>query len=207
MAFIRAPKQWVLTKTETFSTFEAWRQNLVYSLALDKQFAPFLKESVTWKKKHPSDPNRGLVDDTVETDGVNVIVQTADQKVVILELLLGQIANYCPIINRNTIIKNSTSVESVWQTIRLHYGFQTTGGHFIDLADIKFEIDERPEDLYQRLSSFIEDSLLIRGSSITHHGETIMVDEVLTPTVENLLVLMWLKLIDPDLPKLIKHVV
>ena len=36
---------------------------------------------------------------------------------------------YCPIISRNTIIKNSTS-ENIWQTIHLHFGFQSTGGHF-----------------------------------------------------------------------------
>ena len=36
----RAPKQWSLTKNETITTFEAWRQNLQYSLSLDANFAP-----------------------------------------------------------------------------------------------------------------------------------------------------------------------
>ena len=49
------------------------------------------------------------------------------------------------------------------KTIRLHYGFQTTGGHFIDFSDIKLESDEKPEDLYQRLVAFLEDNLLKQG--------------------------------------------
>ena len=64
-------------------------------------------------------------------------------------LPLEQIANFCPVISRNTILKNSTSVNSIWQAIRAHYGFQSTGAHFLDLSSIKLEVDERPEDLFQ----------------------------------------------------------
>ena len=31
-----------LTKTVTFSSFESWKQNLIFTLALDSQFAPVL---------------------------------------------------------------------------------------------------------------------------------------------------------------------
>ena len=47
-----------------------------------------------------------------------------------LELMLGQIANYCPVISRNMIVKNSTCIGDIWQTIRLHFGFQTAGDIF-----------------------------------------------------------------------------
>jgi hypothetical protein len=64
---------------------------------------------------------------------------------VCLELMLGQIANYCPIISRNPIVKNSTSISSIWQSIRLRYGFQSTGGHFLDFNNIHLEAKERPK--------------------------------------------------------------
>jgi hypothetical protein len=51
MAVARAPKQWSLTKNETVNSFENWKQNLQYTLALDEQFAPFLVDGVTWQKK------------------------------------------------------------------------------------------------------------------------------------------------------------
>ena len=64
--------------------------------------------------------------------------------------MLGQIANFCPVISRNTIVKNSTPVKSIWQAIRAQYGFQSTGANFLDFANIKLDVDECPEDLFQR---------------------------------------------------------
>ena len=199
----RAPKQWCLTKIETVNSFENWKQNLLYTLSLDPNFAPFLVDGVNWEKKTRNSPNRGLLDDGEEVAEANR--RTRQQKVSMLELMLGQIANYCPVISRNTIVKNSMSIENIWQTIRLHYGFQSTGGHFIDFSSIRFEPNERPEDLYQRLMAFVEDNLLRRDSGITHNGEVIAEDEELTPTLENFIVLTWLRLVNSELPKLVKQ--
>ena len=50
----RAPKQWCLSKVETINSFENWKQNLLYTLSLDSNFAPFLGDGVTWLKKKQS---------------------------------------------------------------------------------------------------------------------------------------------------------
>ena len=119
--------------------------------------------------------------------------------------MFGQIANYCPIISRSSLVKNSTSLESIWQTIRRHFGFQVTEAHFIDLSDIYLEPNERPEDLFQQLMAFVEDSLL-KTNGLAHHGVQVDEDEELSPTLENTIVfLTWLKLIHPSLPKLVKQ--
>ena len=200
---IRAPKQWSLSKDETITSFESWRQNLKYVLSLDPNFATFAQDGAEWEKKTRANPARGLVDDAPEVDERQR--RTAAQKVIHLELMLGQIANYCPIISRNTIVKNSTSLDNVWQAIRAHFGFQTTGAHFIDFADIKLKPGERPEDLYQRIVAFVEDNLLTVDSDIEHHGEDLEEDEEMTPMVENMIVLTWLRLVHPDLPGLVKQ--
>ena len=174
-----------------------------YVLSLDANFAAFLVEGVEWEKKTRAAPQRGLANDG---DDVPVAQRrTADQKLIHLELMLGQIANYCPVISRNTIVKNSTSLENVWQAIRAHFGFQTTGAHFIDFADITLKPGEKTEDLYQRIVAFVEDSLLTAESGITHHEEEPDEDEELTPMVENMIVLTWLRLIHPSLPSLVKQ--
>ena len=194
----RAPKQWSLTKQETITSFEAWRQNLQYILSLDRNFAGFLADSVTWLKKSPGSPRHGLQDDPESAPQASH--RTAQQKGTHLELMLGQIAHYCPVISRNTIVKNSTSMSSIWQAIRLHFGFQSTGAHFPDFNNITLAPTERPEDLYQRLMSFIEDNLLLANGNISHHGEVPGADEEMSPTLENLVVLTWLRLVHPDLP-------
>ena len=198
----RAPKQWSLKTRETLNSFENWKHDLIYTLSLDPNFAPFLVEGVKWEKKTKANPVRGFGNDGEPIPEAQRL--TAQQKVSYLELLLGQIANFCPIISRNTIVKNSTSLESIWQSIRLHFGFQTTGAHFIDFDNIHLEPDERPEDLFQRLMAFVEDSLL-KPNVLTHHGEAVLEDEELSPSLENFVVLTWLRLIDPELPKLIKQ--
>ena len=140
----RAPKQWKLTKDETINLFESWRQNLLYGFSQEKIFAPFLE--TTWQKKTATNPHRGLQDDGSSVPEAKRL--TATQKNTHLELLLGQIANFCPIVSRSSIIKNSVSLNDVWQRIRLHYGFQSTGAIF-------------------------EDNLLTVGGGISHQGETI----------------------------------
>ncbi len=152
MAHHRAPKQWQLTRNETITSYESWRQNLVYVLSLDPLFAPFLADGVSWQKKTANNPQRGLQDDDEAVPEANR--RTALQKNVSLELMLGQIANFCPVIARNSIVKNSTSINAIWQQIRQHYGFQSSGSHFLDLTSIKLNVDERPEDLFQRLLAF-----------------------------------------------------
>ena len=197
----RAPKQWVLTKTETVNSFENWKQNLSYILSLDTNFAPFLDPSMKWTKKTRNDTSRGLTDDS---DAITSNRRTATQKVAHLEMMLGQIANYCPVLSRNTIIKSSTSISSIWQMIRAHYGFQSTGSHFLDLAEFKLETEERPEDLFQRLTAFFEDNLLTADCGLTHHGDD-PTEEDMSPALENTIVLLWLQLVHKELPRLVKQ--
>ena len=76
--------------------------------------------------------------------------------------------------------------------------------HFIDFNNISLEHGERPEDLYQRLLSFIDDNLLKAQGPIRHYGQIVVSDEELTP-LENIIVLTWLRLIHNDVPALVKQ--
>ena len=143
-------------------------------------------------------PNRGL-----KPNGNNIPTtrrHTAFQKNLHPELMLGQIANFSPVISCSSIVKNSTSIRSVWQAIRAHYGVQSTSARFLDFSNIKLEVDEHPKDLFQCLMTFTEDNLLVANGPITHQGVHVTSDEELTPTLENMVVLTWLKLLYSDLP-------
>ena len=196
-------RQWSLGEDTNISKFDAWKHNLTYILTLDENFSPFLKS--TWNKTSKRDPYRGLHDDTAEQVPDPTKRKSAATKVNQLELMLGQIANWAPDISRKSIIERSTSLENVWQIIRNYYGIQLCGSYFLDLADFNLNPGERPEALYQRLVSFVEDNLLVADGLLTHHGEKIEENEELTPTIENMIVVIWLKLIHKDLPKLVKQ--
>ena len=125
MASNRVPKQWSLTTNKSISSIEAWENNLRYILSLDPNFVTFLTDGATWQKKTNASPLRGFTDDSEEVPTIQR--RAAAQRVTHLEMMLGQVANYAPIISRNTIVRNSSSINGVWQAIRQHYGFQSTG--------------------------------------------------------------------------------
>ena len=199
----RAPKQWQLSKNETLNSFTNWKENLLYTLSLDSNYSPFLVDGFSWLKKSAATPTRGLTN-----DGESVPVSqrlTAVQKNTKLDLMLGQIANYATIISRNSIVKNSTSLNDIWIKIREHYGFQTNGSRFLDLSHIQLAAGERPEDLYQRILSFFDDNLLTVESGLHHHDTVAHIDEELSPSLENLIVFLWLERIHVGLPGLVKQ--
>ena len=198
------PKNRYLNSVETVTTFNAWKDNMVYILTLNDNFAPFLLPTATWGKASTVNPNRGFTDD----EGHDANPPTGlkkEEKVRRLELFLGQIANWATVISRNQIVKSSTSLKDVWGKLRGHYCLQTSGSKFIDVINIRLNPGERYEDLYQRLLAFYEDNLLTLGDGITHHGEAIVVSEELTPSMENTIVLTWLERIHVSLPALVKQ--
>ena len=82
-ASARAPKQWCLTKNETINSFENWRQNLMYTLSLDKNFVPYL--TLKWAKKSKGAPSRDFVDDPNTVD--EAVRKTKEQKSAALDLI------------------------------------------------------------------------------------------------------------------------
>ena len=201
----RAPKPRDLTENETITTFEAWEHTIRYNITLDREFAQFL--DTEWLKKSRANPHHGFVDQpAVAANGdipaVPAVLGAARSAK--LELMLGFIANYAQIFNRNTIVRDSTSLKSVFQMLRKHYGFQSSGAQFLNIADVRLRAEERPETLYQRLLAFIEDNLQKEGSGLVHMGELPAEDEEMTPMIENLLTYIWLERVHPGLPKLVQ---
>ena len=191
-------KQWKLGQKETITNFEHWKANMLLCLRQDSDFAPFIKQASTlvWKKKK-NDPNKRGLSDT-ET-------KKAEERADDLEQMLSTIAIFSPWVKRSTIVNDCKCLNDVWQSIRLHYGFNTSGANFLDFSKIKLEPGEGNEDLYQRMASFIDDNLLKAGGALTHDGETIDDDELVSPTLENLIVLLWLEKLHPRLPALVKQ--
>lgn len=201
MAYKGAPKLYSLKSKESFSTFEAWRQNTLFHLQEDPKFAPYLTPGVTWKKLTPANRHRGFADDGADVAAADR--KSKEAKNAVVERMLNQVANFCTPISRSILVKQTVSLEDVWQKIRMHYGFQATGSHLLSLSDIKMEGDDSPEDLYQRIYSFFDDCLMRATGGISHHGEPIEEDEFMSPTLENVLVWLWLSLINPRLPSLV----
>ena len=188
MACSRAPKKWNLRKDETLNSFTNWKTTLLFILSLDNNFAPFLIEGCTWAKNATSSPAHGFVDDDESVPAAQR--RTAAQKCAHREIMLGHIENYGTVISRNTIVKGSSSLNHIWYKIREHYSFQTTGSRFIGLTQIRLQSDGKPKDLYQRLVTFFDDNLVTLEGGLLHLGSVSDSDEDITPSIENVIVLV-----------------
>ena len=155
-----------------------------YSLSLDANFVPFFADDFTSLKKSSNAPNRGL-----EPDGNDVATTrrlTAFQKDLHLELMLGQIANFFFHQFRLANDKGSLWLSVYWCILPGFLRNQTRG--------------RMPQRFISAFNVLHWRYLLVANGPITHHGANTISDEELTPTLENMVVLTWLKLIHTDLP-------
>ena len=106
----KAQMQWTLTENESNTTLEAWIDKLICILSQEEIFTPFLRPDATWGKKTRKSPFRGFT-------GPDAANSSA-----ILELMLLRIATCAPAVFYHTIVKNSTSLESIWQAMKRYYG-------------------------------------------------------------------------------------
>ena len=193
------PKQRILTETESQTSFESWKQSMLFHIALDGKSARFLSDLKTWS----SAANHGFTDDS--NDVREEVRMTKEAKSCLLEFILGSVATYAPVISARFIQKQSTSLESIFDRLRGHYGFRKTGGRVLDLPQLRQDTNESREALWERIYTFSEELLLTKDCCVKHENATITEDETFTPTILNILVAIWLNIINPALPSMVQQ--
>ena len=117
-----AQMQWTLSEHESRTTLENWKTHLMYTLSTEEIFSPFLLPNATWGKKTKNCPFRGFTG------------PDASEKTTILELMLLRIAMFAPVLSRQTVVKNSTSLSSIWEALQLYYGVDNCCDSTISLS-------------------------------------------------------------------------
>ena len=208
------PKVRTLTDKETLASLEAWKSTVIYGLKLNPDFKPYLRDGVVFGKKTRGRPNRDLEDtvkhekQTVTIDGnpvetsVRVIVKAREEKCVDVDLMLDQVANYCPNIPRNDLTKDCKSLGDVWQRIRQFYNKQRAGSLLNDVWNIRREVEESPQALFSRMKQLYDENLLTTDG-LCHTDGKVEEDEELSPTLHNTIILHWLNVLNPDLRDLV----
>ena len=194
----RAPSPWVIKEEANITDFANWQSNLNYYIGENDDYAPYLE--ATWSKA--SVRNRGFTDDATGVENR----KTAVQKKLIVDQMLGIVAQYSPSLLRNDILKKCTNLSDVWTHVRRYYSFQQSETNFLKISKIKRKEGERYQTLYQRIIAHLEDNLITIESGIMHDGEEPTEDEILSPTAERLAVYLWMCLIDVRLPDYVSRV-
>ena len=184
------PKQRTLTESESQTSFESWRESMIFHISLDNKSARFLPSGdiSSWTIAE----DRGFADDD---EGFNLETKmNKAAKAALLNILLGSIATYAPVISHRFVKSQSTSLESIWDRLRSYYGLRKTGGRVLELMEFRREQNESREALWERLYSHMEDNLLTKDGGVLHEGVKQEVNEEFQPTLLNVLTTIWLNI-------------
>ena len=124
--------------TKTVVSVKEWNHYIIQSLETKPplyivtwlKLCSFSCSNIQWLKASRVNTLHGLVDDPDDQENRH----STAQKLTHLELMLGQIANFLSIISRNTIMRSSTALSNILQTIRMHFGFRLNQCTFLRLA-------------------------------------------------------------------------
>ena len=196
-------KQRILGENENETSFTTWQQSIMFNLVVDNKFSRFTDAADLGIWGPSTAQHRGYQNDSDPVP--ENLRMTAAQKAAILKVLLGCISTFAPVISNKFITEQSTSLDSIFDRLRGHYGIRVTGGRILDLAQLSLKPNESYECLWERLSNFVEDNLLKRSSGIKHLNTRVTVDEDISISLLNVTVVLWLRAINPDLPMMVKQ--
>ena len=121
-----------------------------------------------------------------------------------LNSLLTTIAAFCPDGLFKTILTESTSIAWIRKRLTQVCNVDTSGRHLPKVLNIKYNRDEEsPAAFMERIKSSFMDSLMPVGTK--YHGNELTTPETLSPTLESIIVVQYLKAIHPDLPEFIMN--
>ena len=126
-----------------------------------------------------------------------------------LATVLSIIASISDLSQYNDIMTRSTSITWIWNLIETDADIQKKGRHFLKLDSIVYPSNETetPTAFYKRLRAHFTDNLRKQGELVkSRNDQRLEQDEKMSPTLENTIVYMALKSIDPRLPNYVEQV-
>lgn len=214
MSLKHGPKPKSLTSNETLNSLEIWKNNITYGLKMNPDFRPYLVEGFSWGKKSRIRPYRNLTDVVVhheatedavthvKTEAYDEIVKSREDRALDVDLLLDQIANYAEGIPRHDIVKDSASLDEVWQKIKLFYNLQSSGSLLNECWNVRRLPDETPQAVFARLKQTYDENLLTSRGLVHTEGQ-LGEDEEMSPTLLCTVILHWLEILHPKLRNLV----
>ena len=135
-----------------------------------------------------------------------------DDKDRLLALRNSQCARFVQLIavltyytEQDDIDQCSTSFDWIMKYLEKHYGIESRGAHFMDIALLVFKKGVPYQTFYKQFRASFLDNLRKKGDKLEYKGDEILTaDEKMSPTLESTIVLWALERVDPRLPVKVK---
>ena len=189
--------------------FSIWCEELEVYLAQEPDFAQFLADGLysTWQSLETY-PNRiaNLHNDDVRIANTEAARETKLRSVrTKLRTTLSIIGKCVSEGHYNTVIRHSTSLQWIYNTLRCDYNIQQKGIHFFNILDVSFDpAEDTPVSFYNKYRTIIVNNLSKTGDMIKYKNEPLTRDEKMSPMLEDMILLNVLREIDDRLPTFIR---
>ena len=178
-----------ISKPVTQTDLTQWQLTLWDYLKSINRYKKFMKKDATWGTEKVA--NRGFAADTV-----GEVKLSAEDKADIMDSILLKMGTYGPKALFIDITQRSTSFKFIWNAVRKVCGFPVPGAQLIQYMTLKHSFDPAKttfNDHYWAMRDMKIASLLTTDSEVTFNGQKIQVNEEITPSLENQLVVDWLE--------------
>ena len=191
--------------------FSIWCEELEVYLAQEEEFAQFLPDGIysTWQSKESNADRITRLNDQDLPDpntpaNRNAKLRTVRTKLRTVLAIIGKCVSEG---HYNNVIRHSTSLEWIYNTLRSDYDIQKRGIHFFNILEVKFDpSNDTPVSFYNKYRTVIVNNLSKNGDIIKYKGANPMTeDEKMTPMLEDVILLNVLREIDGRLPAYVKN--
>ena len=216
---LKAPPPLPATGVDIVS-FKVWKNTLVAHIQQDANHFHFLPGGLyaTWTAAEYGARILVLDNDDPEKvtlDGKRDQVGAAAHRVAVAQLLrtrnaqlskfITHVATLCHHTENDDVTNCSTSLEWIFTYLKKHYGLETKGANFMNIADHTFKKGTPYQTFYKQYRASFIDNLRKTGDRIKYKNDLQLTeDEKLTPSFENAIVLWTLDKIDARLPSKVK---
>ena len=198
--------------------FNIWREELEVYLSQEKDFKIFLPgqpyaewesaESYNDRIRHLNENDinageRGRNDRQLEEDREEKLSNMR----VNLRTVLAIVGKCVSQGHYNTVVRHSTSLNWIYDTLKADYDIQAKGIHFFNILDVKYDQEKHtPVAFYNQYRTIIINNLAKAGDVLKYkNNENLQQDEKMSPMLEDVVLLNVVNLIDQRLPVYIRN--
>ena len=197
--------------------FNIWTEELEVYLSQEKDFAIFLP-GASYEGWGSFETNNARIVALVPADrvvaGGNITAeQAAEQNRERLVKRQRDLRTVLSIVGKcvstghyNSVVRHSTSLQWIYDTLRCDYDIQQKGIHFFNILDLKYDSQTMtPVSFYNQYRTHISNNLAKNGDTIKYKDNLELTeDERMTPMLEDLVLINVIGMIDARLPAFVR---
>ena len=190
--------------------FNIWVEELEVYLSQEAEYRVFLagEDYGVWQSQE-NNPARLTDLKGSDVDGRRTIAQNSSQLKIRqrqLRTVLSIVGKCVSIGHYDSVMRHSTSLESIYDMLRSDYDMQKKGIHFFNLLDMHYDGTKlTPIAFYNQYRTMITSNLAKQNDVIKYKNNLILAqDEKMSPMLEDVILLDVIREIDQRLPAFIR---